>query len=590
MALVYRTQQLTEIWANSGSAQDIQDAVDQAFLAGGGIVRVPEGTFLYPPEVFNKNTPFSGKKCAVIIPGGVSVIGAGMDKTILQMTDEIPDVFFFLLDGSNGKRIRVSGIKFKGRVTAEAVDYEHIRVYRATDFRIDHCFFEDFPSEAIYVANFWSYPNVRGVVDHCKFDEPYKDLLPNGGRWGYAVSVTGGWDSYVDDITTLLGKYDNIPNPKIPVVYVEDCESNKARYLATSNQGGWYVVRHCTIKNPRGHNNPPAGTDVHEGYPDTGMQGGLGCEFYNNFVVQDTPHPQGFSIVGVQLRAGGGVVYNNTIQGLSPTSPAQALVNLMLMSEACKADKKNHVHDLYIWNNTLINTQKVVMTTGNGFYQENVNYFLYEKPYTPYPYPHPLTLEEVPPAYVTPWTGELEEGTYKITMPQQVQVGSDIYNFKQWEDGSTNPTRTINLTSDMTITATYELAPLLTATIRGVVRDAETKKPIIGALVTCNGFSDVTEADGSYEFVDIPAKSYTLTVKKENYATATASVDASAGGIFTQDFELSPTPVIPPKIPPKIKVTGPLGIWTFPLLTRLAETFPSLATLLERLKSTQTAS
>jgi hypothetical protein len=410
------------------------------------------------------------------------------------------------------------------------------------------------------------------------------------------------------------------------------------------------------------------------------------------------------------------------------------------------------------------------------------------------------------PENVTPWTGTLDEGTYKITMPQQVQVGSNVYNFKQWEDGSTNPVRTINLTADTTITAYYALGeytitisatpggttnpvpgsyrytagtsvavtaipdsgyvfdhwildgvtrtenpitiimdrdytltayfktappveytltistttggttsptsgtykypagtsitvtaipdtnynfsywmlngtrrtenpititmdkdytlmavfeyvpppvyhtliisatsggttnpapgrydclegtsvtvaalpdtnyrfshweldgairtenpititmdrdyslravfeyvppPPLTATIRGIVKDAKTTQPIAGAVVTCNGYADVTEIDGSYEFVDIPAKSYTLTVTKENYATATASVDASAGGTFTLDFELTPTPIIPPKI------TGPLGLWTFPLLTRLAETFPSLATLLERLK------
>src|SRR3972149_9731581 len=31
------------------------------------------------------------------------------------------------------------------------------------------------------------------------------------------------------------------------------------------------------------------------------------------------------------------------------------------------------------------------------------------------------------------------------------------YRFKQWENGSTNPSRTINVQSDMTLTATYEL-------------------------------------------------------------------------------------------------------------------------------------
>jgi hypothetical protein len=165
------------------------------------------------------------------------------------------------------------------------------------------------------------------------------------------------------------------------------------------------------------------------------------------------------------------------------------------------------------------------------------------------------------------------------------------YRFNHWElDGAirTENPITITMDRDYSLRAVFEYVPPppLTATIRGIVKDAETTQPIAGAVVTCNGYADVTEIDGSYEFVDIPAKSYVLTVTKENYVTASLPVDASAGGTFTQDIELSPTP----KIPPKIKVTGPLGIWTFPLLTRLAEIFPSLTTLLERLKSTQTAS
>jgi len=60
-------------------------------------------------------------------------------------------------------------------------------------------------------------------------------------------------------------------------------------------------------------------------------------------------------------------------------------------------------------------------------------------------------------SYQTPWSGELEEGTYEIAMPAQVIVGSDTYTFKQWEDGSTNPTRVINLTAPLTVNATYEL-------------------------------------------------------------------------------------------------------------------------------------
>jgi len=62
-------------------------------------------------------------------------------------------------------------------------------------------------------------------------------------------------------------------------------------------------------------------------------------------------------------------------------------------------------------------------------------------------------------SYVTPWSEPLEEGAYVIEMPASVQVGIETYNFKQWEDGSTNPKRTINLFAEMSLFATYELGP-----------------------------------------------------------------------------------------------------------------------------------
>lgn len=60
--------------------------------------------------------------------------------------------------------------------------------------------------------------------------------------------------------------------------------------------------------------------------------------------------------------------------------------------------------------------------------------------------------------YVTPWSGKLEIATYEIGMPTDIQIGINILSFKQWEDGSTNPTRLIDLSSDKSISATYVTA------------------------------------------------------------------------------------------------------------------------------------
>ncbi|GAI02815.1 unnamed protein product, partial [marine sediment metagenome] len=43
--MIYRTQQLTDVWANSGSVDDIQNAVLDAIQTGADRVMIPEGTF-----------------------------------------------------------------------------------------------------------------------------------------------------------------------------------------------------------------------------------------------------------------------------------------------------------------------------------------------------------------------------------------------------------------------------------------------------------------------------------------------------------------------------------------------------------------
>ena len=72
-ALIYRTQQLTEIWANSGHSRDIQNAVDQAKT--GDVVRIPEGTFNFV-EV---GEPWM----TVNIPIGVNLFGEGLKDMLL---------------------------------------------------------------------------------------------------------------------------------------------------------------------------------------------------------------------------------------------------------------------------------------------------------------------------------------------------------------------------------------------------------------------------------------------------------------------------------------------------------------------------
>jgi len=60
--------------------------------------------------------------------------------------------------------------------------------------------------------------------------------------------------------------------------------------------------------------------------------------------------------------------------------------------------------------------------------------------------------------YTTNTSVSLLEGSYIVYMSPDKMVGADRYIFKRWEDTSTNPVRTISLTSNKTITATYEVS------------------------------------------------------------------------------------------------------------------------------------
>jgi len=65
----------------------------------------------------------------------------------------------------------------------------------------------------------------------------------------------------------------------------------------------------------------------------------------------------------------------------------------------------------------------------------------------------PFTINDV--ATATRYSQTLQEGIYTIVMPRTF----NSYSFQQWEDGPTDPTRTINLTADTIMKAIYTVMP-----------------------------------------------------------------------------------------------------------------------------------
>ena len=631
MALIYRTQQLTEIWADSGYWSDIQNAVDQAKV--GDIVHIPEGTFNF----VNVGETWSGYR--VQGPAGISIFGAQTEraangqviewKTVLVLPWDMPnnDAGWFRF-GTEGQSVseftRISDIKLVGYrfYDHSAIHYYNgIRMQNIIGFRVDHCCLQDICGNGITgsgtsgTSSPDSHYMVQGLVDHCRLVNTVGIVAPYDGRTvGYGIYISRGagyslnYPDWEPDATKVLGQYTDY------TCIIEDCYLSKWRHCVVAGNGGHAVVRHSTIEKDYGYGS----LDVH------GENGGRGIEIYNCTIIDAITGGGGSDNFATYLRGGSGVAFDNTVGGGTYDT------FLYFLDE--NSDPKYWIRDWYIWNNTMLSgCREIVEYDPEGNITEGVHYFRYAPSwYTPYPYPFVSEEPPPPPENVTPWTGELDEGTYRVTMPSQVQVGSDVYNFKQWEDGSTNPTRTVNLSSDITITATYEKVvpitytltitagaggttnpspnsytivegqqqqvtaiadvnyrfvnwlldgvsrtenpitvtmnqdhsleavfeyvppPPLKATLSGIIKDSKTSAPIAGAIVTADGYADVTEIDGSYIFQDIPATIYTLTIQKEGYDTQTFPIDTSEGGTFTEDFDLresAPPPIIPPWLP-----------------------------------------
>jgi hypothetical protein len=82
------------------------------------------------------------------------------------------------------------------------------------------------------------------------------------------------------------------------------------------------------------------------------------------------------------------------------------------------------------------------------------------------------------------------------------------------------------------------------------VTDASTEDPIVGANVTVNGSSDITDAVGHYNITDLPVGTYTVTVSAEGYESSSDTITVTAGE--TTSFNVAITPVQPPNILPYV--------------------------------------
>jgi hypothetical protein len=398
------------VLAKSGSAADIQAAVNVVSAAGGGIVYIPAGNWTWDGQT-------------VTIPSGVNIIGTGLagcnghpnfvdyvPQTILynifpQGSPSMPTMFEVNSPNPypepSEKPTRISGIEFVATAPANATEEndqagEAIVVNHAYNCRIDHCTFINFCNIAVsFSANSgWNTTSCcYGVIDHCVVNDSYK-LSGSGWSWGYGFYAGGdvqqagppypsGMKNWNTNITDFLGRYG--PIPSCALMYVEDCHFSYCRHSTDGIAGGWDVVRYNLFDNPY----PQSGygeADLH-GSGGGSWDSGRGVEIYNNTFVGAG---ESLSNQLAEIRGGGGVIFNNTFE-------ASADAIEMANETGTNGWIAEQVEQLYIWDNTLTNVGSLLLNDGN--YVQNVNYFLRAPnrtqdgfTYTPYPYPNPRTL------------------------------------------------------------------------------------------------------------------------------------------------------------------------------------------------------
>lgn len=386
--------------AASGSPADIQAAIN-SLGAGGGIVNIPSGNFTFNP-------PLNGVGVTIPFSTSIEIIGAGIYQTRLQESNDSGTSFMFRRawsgETTSGGHLRISGISFDGYTVADSQTNAGIKISCTQDFRVDNCSFTDFPNMGISISDDTggTYDLISsGVIDHCAFDNPYHDaFLPKNvtaatwAVWGYGVVVVGDGSTWDPTISNYLGHYNQYTTfggvviPHSPI-YIENCNFTRCRHAISSNSNGYYVARYCIFESPA----PYGQIDVH-GNAGLGW-GGRGLEVYNCTIdLSDQSYSSGQSSA-IEMRGGGGVVYNNTIT-LHDTLNSYKALELENDGEAPPYD----VQDFYFWGNTIKYANGTVVTDyvdDNHGYTQDVNYFLRAPTiiddgftYTSYQYPHEL--------------------------------------------------------------------------------------------------------------------------------------------------------------------------------------------------------
>ena len=335
----------------SGDAQDVQKIID---VSSNGKVNLPPGCYLV--------------KTSINIPICTQLVGAGVDQTILYRD---PDGHYsgpiLRVSGKSQAECvtQISGVALLGvRDTDDTGQDYGLVITNVKDFRVDHAYFEGFGFAALRVEG-----DSRGVIDHSIFIDNFKHAIDNLG-YGVVVYGKGNWE-------------DNVEPGGASATFVEDSLFIGNRHAIAANAGAHYVFRYNQVL----RSVEACAVDAH-GMGYGSAHGTQYVEIYHN-TLRDPVYDE----CGVGIRGGGGVIFENTIQGYKNS------VLLILEWGTPDMFKEEYpaldqIHELYIWGNQVKggSSDPQVDQTGVGFIELGRDYFTVPlEGYQPYAYPHPLT-------------------------------------------------------------------------------------------------------------------------------------------------------------------------------------------------------
>ncbi len=358
------TSDVTVIDAESGSAEHIQAAIDAAQT--GDIVQIPPGEF-----------KFSGK---VNLPDGIHIRGAGRDETFIVKEDMLSQWDgMFNVSCTTGEPFIFSDITLQGigRIVqgddkrgGAVRDQGVILIGNCTDFQIYNNRFTKFSRAGIEVVGRGGTGEPTGVIYNNQFSDIwYPDL-------GYGVEIIGDEESW--DRPVELGSSQ--------AVFVEDNAFELMRHTVAANNAARYVFRFNTVRN---NYHDAAAIDAHG--PSSWPRGTRSYEIYGNTIENSITR-----WAGVGLRGGDGVVFSNTISGVSN--------GIMLMVEGYsrkdKYPKEGQIRDAWFWDN-IVNGKAIKdvkfwsrQRRVGKLLKEGRDYHMEKRPdYVPYTYPHPLRID-----------------------------------------------------------------------------------------------------------------------------------------------------------------------------------------------------